>query len=169
MTVVLARTDFRIVHASIQANHVHLVVEADSKLGLARGMQGFQISAAKRLNQIDTDRRGSVRRGPVFVDPYHAEALTSPTRARRALAYVLNNWRRHKEDLASQTTRSWLLDRYSSAILFAGWKEHSRWIVPDDYDPLPVVSPQTWLLREGWKRGGGSISVYERTGPRSDA
>jgi hypothetical protein len=129
-------------------------------------MQAFQISAAKRLNQIDTDRRGRVRRGPVFPDRYHADVITSPTRARRALAYVLNNWRHHREDLASQTTRSWLLDRYSSAIRFNGWKEPFNWIVPDDYEPLPVVSPDGWLLRDGWKRGGGPISIYETPGGR---
>jgi hypothetical protein len=44
------REDFRIVHLSIQRNHVHLLVEADHKCALASGMQGFQISAAKHLN-----------------------------------------------------------------------------------------------------------------------
>jgi hypothetical protein len=79
---------------------------------------------------------------------------------------VLNNWRRHREDRVCETTRRWLLDRYSSAIRFTGWKEPYNWIVPDDYEPLPVVSPQTWLLREGWKRGGGPFSIYEQPGPR---
>src|SRR5690606_22377745 len=40
---------FRIVHLSIQRNHVHLLVEADHKMALSRGMQSFQISAAKHL------------------------------------------------------------------------------------------------------------------------
>src|SRR5947207_1580460 len=47
----LPRTDYRVVHVSIQSNHVHLLVEADDKLALARGMQGFAISAAKRLTR----------------------------------------------------------------------------------------------------------------------
>ena len=38
------------------------------------------------------------RRGNVFVDRYHAEKITNPRQARRALAYVLNNWRKHFED-----------------------------------------------------------------------
>src|SRR5438874_2995067 len=44
------REDFRIVHLSIQHNHVHMIVEANDKQALALGMQGFQISAAKHLN-----------------------------------------------------------------------------------------------------------------------
>ena len=41
------RTDFRIVHLSLQRTHVHMIVEADHETALAKGMQGFQISAAK--------------------------------------------------------------------------------------------------------------------------
>ena len=39
------RERFRIVHVSLQRNHVHLLVEAEHKDALARGMQGFLISA----------------------------------------------------------------------------------------------------------------------------
>ena len=50
-TIVTAkRNDFRIIHMSIQRNHLHLIVEADHKEALSRGMQGFSISAAKRVN-----------------------------------------------------------------------------------------------------------------------
>src|SRR5262245_4776950 len=63
------REDFRIVHLSIQRNHLHLLVEADHKGALASGMQGFQISAAKHLNAaISKDRPGPRRRGAVFSD-----------------------------------------------------------------------------------------------------
>ena len=74
----------------------------------------------------------------------------------------LNNWRRHKEDRAPGT-RTWSLDKYSSAISFTGWAERSEWFAPKGYEPLPVSSPQSWLLREGWKLGG-AISIYEAPG-----
>jgi hypothetical protein len=32
------------------------------------------------------------------------------------------------------------------------------------YDPLVVRTPQAWLLREGWKLGGGAISAREVPG-----
>src|SRR3954453_7758477 len=35
------RERFRIVHISLQRDHVHLLVEAQNKTALARGMQGF--------------------------------------------------------------------------------------------------------------------------------
>src|SRR5215510_12738188 len=68
------RENFRIVHLSIQRTHVHLLVEADDKEALARGMQGFQISAAKHLNAaISKGKPGPRRRGAVFPDRYHTE------------------------------------------------------------------------------------------------
>jgi len=174
MLVVLARTDFRIVHLSIQANHVHLVVEAESRRALARGMQAFQISAARRLNQVDIDGKGRTRSGSVFPDRYHSEVVTTPTHARHALSYVLNNWRKHKEDRVP-ATKAWVLDPYSTARSFIGWIERvecvdrgdaERWLVralsplPDDLEALPSCTPQSWLLNEGWKLGG-KVSVFE--------
>src|SRR4051794_29416166 len=114
------REDFRIVHLSIQRNHVHLLVEADNKRALAAGMQGLQISAAKHLNAaISKGRPGPRRRGTVFPDRYHAEIITSPTQARHALSYILNNFRKHREDQTAPTS-AWKLDWFSSAIAFPG-------------------------------------------------
>jgi REP element-mobilizing transposase RayT len=176
LLVVLSRPDFRVVHISIQANHLHLAVEADSTEALARGMQAFQISAARRLNQVDVDGRGHARRGPVFPDRYYMEVVTGPTHARHALAYVLNNWRKHKEDRAP-FAKTWTIDPYSSAVAFDGWAEGvdaatrllrgppRAWPTELAAEPLPVARPQTWMLREGWKRGG-SISIREQPSRR---
>jgi REP element-mobilizing transposase RayT len=159
------RENFRIVHLSIQRTHVHLLVEADHKEALASGMQGFQISAAKHLNAaISKGRPGPRRRGPVFPDRYHAEIITSPRQARHTLSYVINNWRKHKED-RSDVTRTWAIDWFSSAAMFADWAEYGHegflWRGPPTYDPLLVYRPRTRLLREGWKKGGGPISCRE--------
>ena len=93
-----------------------------------------------------------------------AEIVTTPTHARHTLSYVLNNWRHHDEDRTPHTA-TWLVDRYSSAVSFQGWAEAFNWVLPHDYEPLPVARPQTWLLREGWKLGG-TVSIYENPGPR---
>ncbi len=159
------REDFRIVHLSIQRNHLHLLVEAEHKGALAAGMQGFQISAAKHLNAaVSKDRPGPRRRGAVFPDRYHAEIITTPTQARHALNYVINNWRKHKED-RSDVTRSWKIDWFSTAVMFPGWAEYADEPFmrrgPPSYDPLVVYQPRTWLLREGYLRGGPPISVRE--------
>jgi REP element-mobilizing transposase RayT len=171
--VVLGRPNVRVVHISIQANHIHLLVEAEDKHALASGMKAFQVSAARRLNvaEIGANRNSSKkpRKGSVFVDRYHAEIIDSPRRARHALAYILNNWRRHREDRASYA-RSWTLDPYSTAASFEGWRgpvirERPSSCTLDDEPLLPVARAETWLLREGWKRHG-SIGAFEVPGPR---
>ncbi len=153
---------FRIVHISIQRTHVHLLVEADHKTALSRGMQRFQISAAKHMNAaIGVGRPGPRRRGTVFPDRFHQEIITTPRQARHALAYVLNNWRKHREDQLRATLR-WNVDPFSTGVLFAGWREREDeallWQWRQTYQPLVVYLPKTWLLSEGWRtRGGGSI------------
>jgi putative transposase len=152
------REDFRIVHLSLQRTHVHLIVEAANKEALARGMQGFQISAAKHLNAaISKNKPGPRRRGSVFPDRYHVEIIRSPTQARHTLSYVMNNWRKHVEDRAKPMS-TWKIDWFSTAAMFPGWAEYGDevflWRGPPTYDPLVVYQPKTWLLREGWKKAG---------------
>ena len=154
------RERMKIVHISIQRTHVHMIVEAENKKALARGMQGFEISAARRINTAlgDGTRR---RRGSVFIDRYHLVVLESPTQARHALSYVLNNWRKHAED--RHAAKGTLIDRFSSGCSFADWKEleHRRmWEIPADHDPLVVSPPRSWLLTKGWKLVG-TISARE--------
>jgi REP element-mobilizing transposase RayT len=151
-----ARADFRVVHISIQGNHLHLIVEADDQVSLARGMQGFASSAARKINR---DRGAAPRRrGRVFAHRYHATHLTSPTQVRHVIRYVLNNWRRHGED----RDHDWRVDPFSSAHAFDGWREAYRG--PPHRDPLPVVRATTWLLLEGWRRAGPPISVFAKPG-----
>ena len=117
-------------------------------------MQGFQISAARHIKAA----LGEARRGAVFCDRYHLVVITSPTQARHALSYVLNNWRKHAED-GSGT----LVDPFSTGGLFAGWKELEQtgmWQIPAGYEPLAVAPPQSWLLTRGW-RLAGKVSARE--------
>lgn len=167
--VAARRDDVRIVHVSIQRTHLHLLVEASGKHALATGMQGFQISAAKRLNAaISKGRPGPRRRGRVFADRYHAEVITSPTQAHHTLSYVINNWRKHHEDRGE--ARSWSFDRYSTASQFPGWAEDGdaafALLQPDLFEPLVVHLPRTWLLCEGWRKAG-PISCYTVPSKRS--
>jgi REP element-mobilizing transposase RayT len=157
------RADFRVIHFSIQSNHLHLVAEADHKMALARGMQGLLISAARHIN------RAWRRSGTVFPDRYHERILKTPRQCRNAIRYVLNNFRRHREDFAGEPSR-WKIDRFSSAISFTGWKElglGQTWAVPPDYEPLPIAAPTTWLLTLGWTRHG-LIGVFEVPGSKAE-
>ena len=162
------RTGFRIVHLSIQHNHVHLLVEADTTLALSRGMQGFQISAARNINMALGRDKFRRRRGTVFTDRYHLVVIDSPTQARHVLSYLLNNWRKHREDRRG-VAKTWLVDPFSSGGSFDGWRERERGearlpVVPE-HKRLVVQLPQSWLLRTGWQLAG-SISACEVPGPR---
>lgn len=143
----LGRLDFRIVHVSIQAHHIHLLVEANDKYALANGLRAFMISATRRLNAL------RARKGAVFTQRYHAVQVRSPRQARSALAYVLNNWRRHGEHLAGPAQRKADVDPYSTGVLFDGWDmQQERFTIPDWYEPMLVHAPRSWLLTVGWRK-----------------
>jgi REP element-mobilizing transposase RayT len=167
---VLERADeFRIVHASPEPDHLHLVVEAENNDALSRGMQAFQISAAQHLNRVMSKRLGRRIRGKVFADRYHARAVRSPTQARNTLNYVLNNWRRHDHDdiHAPVDHRFWDVDYMSSAVSFSGWKELESESFKYTVGPelrLCVSPPHSWLLSAGWRKAG-AISMYAVPGP----
>jgi REP element-mobilizing transposase RayT len=149
----------RICQYSIQGNHLHLIVEPDGKAGLRHGMIAFKTSCARRLNGVVG------RTGRVFADRYHASYLTSRAQVRRALAYVLNNWRRHGEHRAHP---DWHTDPFSSADFFDGWTDHEArrpwWLAPEDTPP--VADARFWLLTTGWRRYG-AIATREVPGPTS--
>jgi len=150
------RERIRIVQISVQRTHVHMLVEAIDKKALARGMQGFQISAARNINTALSDKYGR-RRGKVFVDRYHLVVIRSPTQARNVLSYVLNNWRKHGEDRYAPRAR--MVDPFSSGWSFGGWKELGDglflWKPEPGFEPMIVYQPRAWMLREGWQRASG--------------
>ena len=132
------RFGFRLVHFSVQSNHLHLVAEARDRHALTLGMQGLLIRVAKALNKF------WVRRGAVFADRYHARILRTPREVRNGLCYVLSNARKHGLRLAG-------IDPFSSARWFDGWLgvDGPR---PGDYGP--IAAARTWLARVGWRRHG---------------
>jgi putative transposase len=153
MAVVAGRTDFRMVHCSIQDNHLHAMCEANSREALSSGIAAFKTSAGRRIN------RHLDRGGTVFADRYHVEIVRTPTQARAALCYVMNNWRKHGADRGSQ---AWV-DPFSTGMHFRGWRETPQIAIPPDAELLPYTPPKTWLLREGWKKCR-PISLFERPG-----
>ena len=124
LVATVGRESCRIVHISIQDAHVHLLVEADNRVALAKGLQAFQISAAKHINAALSANAGERRKGTVFPDRYHARIITSRKDARHALAYVLNNWRHHREHRAG-FAREWRIDLFSSGPSFGGWRQRA--------------------------------------------
>lgn len=142
------RPDFRLVQYSLQGNHAHLIVEADHREALGRGMMAIGSRLARAVN------RAAGRSGAVLADRFHARLLATPREVHRALRYVLLNARRH----AASATRKMAvrLDPASSARWFDGW----RWVPVSaaEHDrhrcPPPVARARSWLLTQGWRRHG---------------
>jgi hypothetical protein len=126
---------FRVLHFSVQVDHVHLLVEAEGTSSLRGGIQGLAIRIARAID------RACARRGRVWGDRYHARILRTPREVRHALVYVLANWRRHIPATSG-------LDPCSSARAFVGWRNGK----PIGDGDVPIASARTWLARVGWRR-----------------
>ncbi len=115
----------RLCHFSVQGNHIHLIIEAADKRALSSVMRSLGVRVARGMNRL------MGRRGRVIAHRYHARALRTPTEVRRVRHYVLANHQKHARETGRACSSA--IDVYSSAA-FTG---------------LPT--PQTWLLRVGWK------------------
>jgi hypothetical protein len=131
----------RVLHWSVQHGHMHLIVEATHRGSLSRGMQGLSIRMSKALNKALERRRGTV-----FTDRYHAEPLRTPRQVRHAMAYVLNNRRRHLGKLGRPQPAPTWVDPFGSGEAV----DH----IFRATGPPPCAEPRTWLASTGWKRHG---------------
>lgn len=159
-----SRAGFRVVHWSVQENHVHLIVEADDTAALRSGVQGLATRLARAVNRVVG------RRGKVWEERYHRHDLAGPREVRRALVYVLQNG--HKHGLVPRGT----LDPLSSATALVGWNARGARLVRAltiaaahaGEPPPPTAPPSSWLLREGWlAKGGGPLDPRELPAPKS--
>jgi REP element-mobilizing transposase RayT len=143
---------FRIVHYSIQSNHMHLIVETDDRASLANGMKGLTCRLARGLN------REWGRRGKVFPKRFHDCVLKSLRQVRNALKYVLNNHLKHAEH-ASSGGAWWQPDYFSSGRYFDGWLGRPADLAVDAEDA--IVAAPCWKIRLGWKRHYSAIAIDE--------
>jgi REP element-mobilizing transposase RayT len=130
---------FRVVHYSVQENHVHLILEADDHGALVSGVRGLMVRIARRVNRLLR------RRGRFWADRWHGRDLEGPRQVRNALVYVLQNHKKH--------ARSAALDPLSSAESFDGFAS----ALPSTFrgiGPPCVATAKTWLLKVGWRRHG---------------
>lgn len=164
------RFGFRLVHFSVQRDHMHLLAEASDRRALSRGVQGLSIRVARAIN------RQLRRRGKVFADRYHARALKTPRAARFALRYVLLNARKH-EGGASAEPLGFVDDR-SSAAWFDGFARPMALVFGarqcrEDFRARhgpgsPVVPARTWLLTAAQRRTA-PFDVDDTPGARTPA
>ena len=144
-----SREGFRVVHFSVQTDHVHLIVEADAGDGLRAGINGLSGRMARALNRIWH------RSGAVWSDRYHSRALATPREVRNGLVYVLLNFRKHLRAAPG-------IDPRSSGAWFDGWSHNPT----PPTKPCPVAPARTWLATSGWRRAGRPIGTHEAPGTK---
>ncbi len=137
----LAQRGFRIVHYSIQGNHVHLVVEVEGHRAFTTGLRALAAHVTHALHRV------MGRGGRVLASRTHARALHTPSEVRTVLRYVLRNRTHHiPADVA--------LDPFSTAPFFDDWASL------DLHPPPPHMGrsrqradtpPRTWLLSGGYR------------------
>jgi REP element-mobilizing transposase RayT len=151
----------RVLHFSVQNDHLHLIVEADDAASLSRGMQRLASRVAMGVNGLVG------RRGRFWRDRYHRRDLGSPRQFRNALVYVTFNFRKHATP-GEKTRRARELDGMSSAMWIDDWKSVAfTELVRQERaraGPRMTSSPATWIARVGWRRHG-KLSPLEA--PRS--
>ena len=145
---------FRLLHFSVQHDHLHLIVEARDARALSSGVRSIAIRVALYVNELLS------RKGALWADRWHGRALKAPREVRNALVYVLANFRKH-----ARRKRAVGIDPFSSGAWFDGWREWrpSSGVAPPfaearrfhavELEPLSNA-PRSWLARIGWRRRG---------------
>jgi hypothetical protein len=87
----------RILHYSVQSNHMHFIIEADNNRILEAGMRSLTVTLAK-----------GIKKGKVQLGRYHLHVLKTIRETKNAIHYVLFNEQKHSGK------KSVVLDGYSS-------------------------------------------------------
>lgn len=93
----------KVIHYTLEYNHVHLLVECASNYRLGRAMQAFGICFAKAIN------KAKLSKGTVYKHRYHLRKIRSAQDLKRVINYIFSNGIKHKR------TKS-IIDPYNSSI-----------------------------------------------------
>ncbi|MEQ1876765.1 MAG: transposase [Bdellovibrionia bacterium] len=149
----------RILHFSLESNHIHMMIEADSGAKFADGMRSLGCSLGKRVRRLTNETKSRPTTGSVFAGRYHVRVFKTPTETRNALEYVLLNHAKHRQFVEH-------VDVYSSGFYFRDWKKllgkrYSNILKEqvEGSDRLrlhPTLSePKSWLAQTGWTKAVG--------------
>jgi REP element-mobilizing transposase RayT len=134
------RSDSRVVHFSVQGNHLHMIMEAAGTAALSNAVRALSIRLSRGLNRM------MGRSGSVFADRYHAHVLRTPAEVRNAVQYVLDNFASHAARRGERVGTRWV-DPFSSAVVKPPRAAQASLF------PMPVTMPaRTWLLSRGLGR-----------------
>ena len=93
----------RVIHYTLEYNHLHLLIECADHKVLHQGMQALGISLSKAINRLKQ------LKGSVYKHRYHFRKLGPGRELKNALQYIFNNGKKHK-----RTTS--IIDPYNSLV-----------------------------------------------------
>ncbi len=99
----------RVVHYTLEHNHVHLLIEGESNLMLSKGMQGLGVSLAKKINSLLRIK------GQRYKHRYHLRILRSASQVRNVINYILKNGMKHG-------TAKTIIHPFNSALVLHDWR-----------------------------------------------
>jgi REP element-mobilizing transposase RayT len=121
----------RVIHFSMQHNHIHLILEPSSNEILTRGMRSLTITFAKGL-----------KAGKVQIERYHLHVLKSVREAKNAVHYVLFNKQKHEKGICST------IDEYCSIWESKEALELIKFMAKKLKMTLIIKGRETWELDE---------------------
>lgn len=80
----------RVIHYTLEYDHVHLLIEADNNTTLGKGMKSFGVTLAKALNRLRSHAGG------VYKHRYHFKHITGTRQLKNVMNYIFLNGVKHK-------------------------------------------------------------------------
>ena len=131
----------KIIHFSLQSNHVHLITEAENNQVLTQGMRALTITFSKGL-----------KKGRVQLERYHLHVLKTLKEAKHAIHYVLFNEQKHSK-------HQWTcINGYSSVVYLRDGKKlisnfarknRMRLKVEKIWEEFNLPAPSSYFLLKG--------------------
>jgi REP element-mobilizing transposase RayT len=163
---------FRLVHYNVLGDHLHLIVEADSKEALAKGMRKLNHSISRRLNRSSVLRAGGSMHpldktpfskrpgwlGRIFAARYHAHRLKSAGEIANAVRYVMQNSQKHFGQHYFRQRNAW-------PTMITPWSRPTRESLPrldafssaNDAVGETIVRADSYLVRRAFFRWRESL------------
>jgi REP element-mobilizing transposase RayT len=79
----------KVIHYTLEYDHVHLLIEADNNFVLGKGMQAFGVTMAKAIN------RAKKLSGSVYKTRYHFRQITGTKELKNVMMYIFKNGLKH--------------------------------------------------------------------------
>lgn len=83
------KQQLRVIHFTLEHDHVHLLIEAENNRVLGKGMQAFGVTLSKAINRLKK------LTGQVYKHRYHFRKITSSRQLKNVMSYIFRNGMKH--------------------------------------------------------------------------